>query len=195
MRIAIDADGVLLNYREGYGMAWERAFGKKPPIKHPEGYHATHYWDVPTLDFKEYQHFSRVGFCEEIWETMPALEGAVEACEILQEKGFELHCVTALSPKWQAARAKNLESHGFKFTAVHAVGSDADGNPKLKKLTELKPDAFVDDYLGYMQGVPDNVWKALIDVHHHNSPNRVGSWVTLPNSRHDSLLDFAKFWA
>jgi beta-phosphoglucomutase-like phosphatase (HAD superfamily) len=36
--IALDADGVLLNYHVAYAKAWESAFGEKPKMKDPLAY-------------------------------------------------------------------------------------------------------------------------------------------------------------
>lgn len=191
--IVLDADGVLINYHEGYAMAWERAFGQRPQVRDPLGYHPRHYWDVPALDEAGRRHLADKGFVDEIWRSMPALPGAVEACELLQAAGHCLRCVTALYPKHEGARAANLAQLGFRMDAVHAVGPAEAGNPKLAKLSELRPVAFVDDYIAYLQGVPRPTWRALIDARPNHSPNRDAKFEQ-PDSRHNSLLEFARWW-
>jgi phosphoglycolate phosphatase-like HAD superfamily hydrolase len=194
--IALDADGVLLDYHAGYAMAWQNAFGETLSVRDPQGYHPMQYWNVPQLSAEGQQHLRQYGFTEEVWSTMPALPGAVLACQQLRELGYRLECVTALPAKWQQARAVNLAQLGFELDAVHAVGIErhgADkvaGNPKRDCIAHLAPAFFVDDYLAYFQGVPTGVWRALIDVRPNGSPNHDPA-LEPPHSRHPSLLAFA----
>lgn len=191
--IALDADGVLLDYHEGYARGWEKAFGTRPSVRNPRAYHPMQYWDVPVLTAQERVHFSQHGMTEEIWSSMPALEGALEACQMLREAGFRLTCVTALPNRFEDARALNLRTLGFELEAVHAVGGSLARNPKVRALGELKPTAFVDDYLGYLQGLPPGIWRALVEGRPEHSPNRDPA-LQAPHSRHVDLQDFAR-WA
>jgi hypothetical protein len=191
--IALDADGVLIDYHEGYAQAWERAFGFRPTVRNAEGYHPRDYWDVPTLTASELKHFRVHGLSEQTWRNMPAMPGALEACQQLSQAGFRLMCVTALSPAYGAARAHNLKRLGFELADVLAVGTSGLGNPKAKALLDLQPVAFVDDYLGYLQGLPPGTWRALIEGRTLNNPNIDGQ-LEPPSSRHACLLDFAHYW-
>ncbi len=191
--ILLDADGVLVDYHEGYAMGWERAFGYRPQVKDPQGYHPRNYWDVPDLDEAARAHLNDKGLTEEVWASMPALPGAVLACEKLQAAGFTLGCLTALRPAMQPARQANLAALGFKMSSVTAVGPHSDGNPKLAELLLRRPVAFVDDLLPYLQGLPEGTWRALIDVRPNHSPNRRED-LEAPHSRHASLLEFSDMW-
>lgn len=194
--IALDADGVLLDYHAGYAMAWQRAFGDTLAVRDPQGHHPMQYWDVPQLSAAGQQHLRQHGFTEEVWRAMPALPGAVLACEQLRALGYRLECVTALPTRWEQARAANLRSLGFKLDRVHAVGRERHGaeqvagNPKRERIAALAPAFFVDDYLTYFQGIPAGTWRALIDVRPHGSPNHDPS-LEPAHSRHPSLLAFA----
>lgn len=192
--IALDADGVLIDYHEAYAMAWCRAFGYRPAIRDPQGHHPYHYWDVPLLDEAGRSHLATNGFTEELWASMPVLEGALDACELLQDKGFALICVTALRPSMRDARSRNLVNLGFKLDAVYAVGSRAEGNPKRKQLTLLSPLVFVDDHLPFLQDLPESVTRVLINVRPNNSPN-CNPAVEQPHYEHRSLLEFAVAFA
>jgi len=191
--IALDADGVLIDYHEGYAQGWERAFGFRPTVRNPEGYHPRDYWDVPTLTESELKHFQVHGLSTQTWRNMPAMPGALEACRSLTHGGYRLMCVTALSPVFGEARTHNLKRLGFDLAGVLAVGASGLGNPKAKTLLDLKPVAFVDDYLGYLQGLPAGTWRALVEGRSHNNPNN-DRRLKPPSSRHTSLADFATFW-
>jgi hypothetical protein len=191
--ILLDADGVLVDYHEGYARAWEKAFGYRPKVRDTLGYHPRHYWDVPDLSETERDHLNRNGFTADIWGSMPAMPGAVEACELLQDAGYRLECLTALRPVMRDARAANLAALGFRLSGVTAVGPAFDGNPKQAELLARRPVAFVDDLLPYLQGLHVDTWRALIDVRPNNSPNK-NTDLEQPHSRHDSLLSFARMW-
>ena len=191
--IALDGDGVLIDYHEGYAMAWERAFGERPQVRDPQGYHPMDYWNVPRLGYSERLHLKEKGFTRDVWASMPAIAGAREACERLNAAGFSLVCVTAMSARYHKEREHNLHSLGFNVTRVYTAPHAGLGNPKARIISKLSPVAFVDDYLPYLQGIPQSTWSALIEGRKNNSPNRLQGFKE-PNSRHDSLIDFVQFW-
>lgn len=191
--IALDGDGVLIDYHEGYARAWEKAFGQRPVVANPNGYHPTDYWDVPWLDEAGVRHLYDKGFDEETWSTMPAAPGAREACELLVKNGARLVCVTALDPRFAQARKRNLQLLGMPVEEVYAVGPTARGNPKAELLNQLKPVAFVDDLLPYLADISSSTWRALIEGRPDNSPNSLPEPVQ-PDSRHVDLLQFAYWW-
>ena len=47
--IALDADGVLLDYSTAYAKAWERAFGWHPTERDPSAYWPMERWGVERL--------------------------------------------------------------------------------------------------------------------------------------------------
>ena len=55
--IALDADGVLLDYHAAYRIAWFRAFGVLPEIKDSRAYFPMERWDVRILVGHELTHF------------------------------------------------------------------------------------------------------------------------------------------
>ena len=55
--MAIDADGVLLNYHAAYGLAWKRAFGEMPEIRNANAYWPMEYWKVERLSGAKHLHF------------------------------------------------------------------------------------------------------------------------------------------
>jgi phosphoglycolate phosphatase-like HAD superfamily hydrolase len=191
--IALDADGVLLDFHLGYAGAWQRAFGTAPRERDPLAYWPMDRWEVERLDDVGRTHF-RKHFDETFWTTVPAIPGAVEACHRLHDAGFDLVCVSALESEFEVARLRNLRDLGFPIERVIATGNAAgERSPKADAITELDPQAFVDDYLPYLRGVPAHVHTALVLRAPNGSPNS-GAEMTLARSVHDDLGAFATHW-
>lgn len=191
--LALDADGVLVDLHIGYARAWQRAFGAYPQERDPQAYWPADRWQVPQLD-AEQRLLLRAQFDEPFWASLPAIAGAVEACQRLHEAGHELVCVTALEARFGAARLRNLRQLGFPIERVLATGhSEGERSPKADAIEQLKPLAFVDDYIAYMRGVPAEVHTALVLRAANGSPN-VGAELALARSVHVDLADFAAHW-
>jgi phosphoglycolate phosphatase-like HAD superfamily hydrolase len=191
--IALDADGVLLDYSLAYAGAWEKAFGVYPRERNPSAYWPVDRWDVARLS-GEHRMCLQNAFDEEFWAAIPPVKGALEACHSLSAAGYELVCVTALPPKWLAAREKNLRDHGFPITVVHATDNVATtASPKADTLNELRPLAFVDDFLPYFVGVDSRTHRALVTRGATGPPN-IGELLVNVDSVHVDLLSFANWW-
>ncbi len=191
--IALDADGVLLDYSLAYASAWEKAFGVYPKLKNPNAYWPIDRWAVERLSGSQLDIFRSVQD-EEFWSTIPAINGAIEACHLLRNAGYELICVTALHERFRASRQKNLLDLGFPIDAVLTVEhNDGTVSPKATVINGLKPLAFVDDYLPYMAGIDTDVHLALILRDPDNSPN-TGVGLDHVHSNHTDLENFAMSW-
>ncbi|WP_370678687.1 HAD family hydrolase [Comamonas sp. GB3 AK4-5] len=194
--IALDADGVLLNYNLAYAAAWERAFGLAPALKNAQAYWAVDRWDVQHLEGEPLQRF-RASFDRDFWSSVPAMAGAVQACHRLVAAGWELVCVSALKPEFAQARQDNLSQLGFPIGRVIATSGAVPGgssiSPKARALAELAPAAFVDDYLPYFQGVSAHIHKALVLREPQGSPN-TGPGMQAIDSTHGYLAEFVDWW-
>ena len=191
--IALDADGVLLDYNASYRKAWERAFGVLPALRDENAYWAIDRWAVDRLEGEELEHF-RANFDENFWNSIPSLPRAVKACEELCAAGFELVCVSAIDSHFQSARLQNLRDRGFPIERVIATSNKERGfSPKAQALRELRPIAFVDDYLPYLRGIPDDIHAALILRESNGSPN-TGEDLNLADSQHADLGSFVSWW-
>lgn len=192
--LALDADGVLVDLHIGYARAWQRAFGHFPEERDPLAYWPTDRWGVEPLDPERRLQLRAQFERPELWETLPAIAGAVEACHRLHDAGYELVCVTALQARFQRARLHNLKRLGFPIARVLATGHmDGDRSPKADAIEALRPLAFVDDYIAYMRGVPAYVHTALVLRAPNGSPN-VGDELRLARSVHQDLAAFADHW-
>ena len=191
--IALDADGVLLDFHLGYASAWQRAFGEAPAERDPLAYWPMDRWHVDRLDPPRRAQF-RAAFDEQFWTSVPAIDGAIDACHRLHDAGYELICVSALELEYEAARLRNLRQLGFPIERVIATGNAAgERSPKADTIEALAPVAFVDDYVAYLRGVPAHVHTALIMRAPNGSPN-VGADMALAKSTHDDLAGFADHW-
>lgn len=191
--IALDADGVLLDFHLGYAGAWRRAFGALPAERDPLAYWPIDRWEVERLDAAGRDRF-RLHFDDEFWSSVPVIDGAVSACHRLHEGGFDLVCVSALDAEHEGARLRNLRAHGYPIERVVATGN-APGvrSPKADAIAALNPEAFVDDYLPYFRGIPDRVHAALVLRAPNGSPN-AGDELSLARSVHDDLKGFTDYW-
>jgi phosphoglycolate phosphatase-like HAD superfamily hydrolase len=191
--IALDADGVLLDYNRAYARAWERAFGTHPRERDPDAYWALDRWEVERLTGERLERF-RGCFDEHFWSTVPAIEGAANACEALRATGYDLVCVSALGPRFADARLRNLQDLGFPIERVIATShASGDRSPKADALEELRPEAFVDDYLPYLIGVPQEIHTALVLRQPNGTPN-IGPDLVAAKSQHSNLVAFANWW-
>ncbi|TAM33452.1 MAG: HAD family hydrolase [Rhodanobacter sp.] len=191
--IALDADGVLLDYNLAYASAWEHAFGVYPLERDPHAYWAIDRWQVERLAASRLKRF-RICFDELFWSGIPAIEGAAQACHVLQAAGYDLVCVTAVPARFRQARQQNLLLHGFPIERVCATDTlDSGRSPKADVLNALGPVAFVDDYMPYLVGIDPAVHSALIMRGRNGSPN-CGAQLRLADSQHSSLLEFSRWW-
>lgn len=191
--LALDCDGILLDFNLGYARVWALFSGQRPSERDPQAYWHFDRWDVPRLDGERRAHL-RTFFDENFWSGIEPVEGAVEACNLLHDSGHELVCVTALEEVFAAARLKNLRAHGFPIERVLATGN-APGlqSPKASVIHELRPVAFVDDYLPFMHGIDRGIHTALILRSPNGSPN-IGSGLDAVNSTHADLAAFSTWW-
>jgi phosphoglycolate phosphatase-like HAD superfamily hydrolase len=191
--LALDADGVLLDFHRGYAGAWERAFGSAPRERDPLAYWPIDRWLVDRLDEGRRAHFRR-HFDSQFWSSVPAMDGAVVACQRLHEAGFDLVCVSALDPEHESARLRNLRDHGFPIERVFATGNaPGERSPKADVIAALRPEAFIDDYLPNLRGMPAEVNTALMLRAPNGSPYSVPE-LALARSVHEDLAEFADFW-
>ncbi len=191
--IALDADGVLLDYHVAYRSAWEKAFNHCPALKDPNAYWPIDRWEVRKLEGDELLHF-RCFFNEEFWRTIPAIDGAIDACNQLHDAGFELVCISAIESKFENARLENLMNLGFPIRRVIATSNTASAtSPKAAALSLLNPLVFVDDFLPYHRGISAGIHRALITRETNGTPN-IGTELDNIDSSHQDLRTFSNWW-
>ncbi|TWO68089.1 HAD family hydrolase [Caenimonas sedimenti] len=192
--IALDADGVLIDYGLAYAGAWHRAFGQRPALRDPTAYWPIDRWEVERLADDERLTKLRLAFDDEFWGAIPPIAGAIGACTALVGAGFDLVCVTALPEAYRAARQRNLQAHGFPIEVGHATDNVlTTASPKADTLNALAPVAFVDDFLPYFVGVNPSIHRALILREPTGSPN-TGDLLVHVDSQHADLASFARWW-
>jgi hypothetical protein len=191
--IALDGDGVLLDYHLAYQQAWGKAFGNLPKVKDPFAYWPKDRYEVRHLEVAELTYF-RGFFDHQFWSSIPPIDNAIGACQMLVDAGYKLVCVTALDHQYQSARFKNLRDHNFPITHVLTTAqTDSEVSPKSAAIKDLGAVAFVDDYLPYFRGISSDTHRALILREPNGSPNQ-GPELTIVDSVHQDLQHFADNW-
>ena len=191
--IALDADGVLLDYGAAYPHVWQRAFGVFPNERDADAYWPIDRWEVDRLEGERLDYY-RQHLDEAFWSSLPAMPGAIAATYSLHDAGYELVCVSALNVTFENARLRNLRELGFPIERVIATSSsEAGGNPKAPALDALMPVAFVDDYLPFLADLPISIHTALLRSHAVGSPNK-GANLRAARSHHEDLAAFARWW-
>lgn len=188
--IAIDGDGVLVNYNRAFGMVWKEHFKEDLTVVNPTAYHAHTYWGVESPEWGTpfWDVFAQIG-----WRNMPAMDKALEACHALVEAGYQLVCVTAIPADKHEDRLHNLKDLGFPIDEVIATGSKfgSTENPKKAAIEQLNPAFFVDDELRKLKDLPEHIRCVLVDPGHcdHHNTGQDDSYLHL---KVNSLWDFAQ---
>jgi phosphoglycolate phosphatase-like HAD superfamily hydrolase len=192
--IALDGDGVLLDYNLAYAHAWERAFGVRPELIDANAYWPMDRYQVPHLNGTAMEKL-QAARGDLFWSSMQAIDGALDACNRLVDAGYELVCVTAIKTEFLNARIQNIRELGFPIERVISTPREGHGStsPKAGALAELMPLVFVDDLAPYLRGIPQEVHAALILRDPNGSPN-VGEALALADSTHANLAAFATWW-
>lgn len=187
--IALDCDGVLLNYNEAFGRVWYALYGELLPIKNPNAYHAENYYGVTLFGAKRQEFYDF--FNRSAWGTMNALPQAIEATQQLRKAGYKIFVVTSIPKAAQEVRHNNLINLGFAVDATIATGAHIKGvNPKKAYIDILTPDYFVDDLMDNFNNLDSDTELVLIDAKNYDSPNKNFSQPILLHSTHSSLWDF-----
>lgn len=188
--LALDADGVVLDYNAQACSMWEKAFGSQvQPRDHPTGHHFPQRFHTERLAIPEdYLHFQKVFAANDGWRTMRALPHALEGCRLLDRAGYDIHIVTAMPLEYQHQRVENLANLGFPIAKVHATGrGDGWNNPKKEILLQLKPVAFLDDLLDNFREVNHLLHCGLLDWH------GLTNETSLQASTHQNVMQFAQY--
>lgn len=134
--IAIDADGVILDFLKQWEVAAMKLFGRTIERQTSEYDLAVRYGMSHEDKSKLWRFFHEDGH----WASIPALPGAVEAVHALLEANYDVHVVTSITSDILESRKTNFRKIGLIDIPVHCV----DGR-KYGKLLDLKPLMFVDD--------------------------------------------------
>jgi hypothetical protein len=189
--LAIDGDGVLVDYRQAYPDVWRAAFGTNIEMVHPDAYHAHTAYGITWENAEQEAHFFK-HFGEEAWSSMPLMSGVEEGCEMLVKAGFTLVCVSSMNPAFEAARKRNFERYELPISQVYAVKRHGTGNPKKEVLERLQAEALADDLMDNFEGLSPDIHKAFINYGRFDCPSLKSALVA--DSVHEGFLDFARYW-
>lgn len=93
------------------------------------------------------------------WGGMPALQDAINSARLLQENGYRVELVTAISQDLEEMRLACLAAHNFVPDAIHCAGHHTASKKAI--VEEMDPVMIVDDRLKHLYDcdkVPYRVW-------------------------------------
>ncbi|CAF1092291.1 unnamed protein product [Adineta steineri] len=190
--IALDCDGVLLDYQATFPRIYKKTFGKQLTPISPKSYHATTRYGV-TLTPEERIQFDAIWDIDG-WRTMVMHDGALEACQLLHTAGYELVCVTQLSSCFLEHRLENFRLHGFPIDRIISTRCDENNstnNPKKQAIEQLQPLIFVDDKTRNFKDIEGVQTKfVFIDHEFYDDPHRNEN--IHYDAKYSSLLEFTK---
>ncbi|CAF1039169.1 unnamed protein product [Adineta ricciae] len=190
--IALDCDGVLLNFDATYAQIYEKTFGKQLSVVVPQAYRAETKYGVQLTHEEKFQ-FDEV-WNEHGWRTMPMQDGALEACHLLHQAGYELVCVTAMSSNHSEHRLENFRLHGFPIDKIICTGYHKDNickNPKKQVIEDLHPVAFVDDLRRNFKDI-QGVHTKLVFIDHERIDDPDRHETIYYDIKYPNLLAFVK---
>ncbi len=154
-KIALDTDGVILNFGDNYVNFAEKILGKK--LNHNIAKYPLQ--DLLQVSTQEadyvWEQFNKLNE----WERIPPFKDVEKAIEIINDFKLEVYIVTSIDEQHKLARKKNLNSIGLYPKEIICVG--ANHGHKNKVITEINPVAFADDRLDHLhrsQEVEHLVW-------------------------------------
>lgn len=176
--IALDVDGVLLDFTRACDQYVKTYLGKEP----------IHIYDDFHLSVTNMKDRYELGSNEEVlklldemvengfYKNIPAFEGAKESVKAIKEKGFKIVIVTAIHNGAKSDRLENLLNElDLVPDEIYCVGM---GKSKSQIIYDLEPDVFIDDRMKYLKSgdrVFHSVWvdqlesqegdETLVNVH------------------------------
>lgn len=191
--IALDCDDVLLDYNKAWGKIYADFFNIEDiqPIN-SKAYFAHDYWGVNWSNRKEEHDAFNQYFHDNGWKNMEALDGAIEATEMLRDANYKIFIVTRMPEACEKDRTMNLNNLGFAFDAVIGTGHGMDHsqNPKKPYIEALRPDYFVDDLVANFNGIKTTTKFVWLDLEKEHEENNLLRNKIKIHHVHKNLLDF-----
>ena len=155
--IALDADGVLVDYRQRFGDVWALLRGHAPVLVNERSYHPLGSYAISREEWTAHRTAFFDLFNREGWRHIPAKPGAAAACRALIAAGFDLVCVTSMPRhRWQD-RLACLQDQGFPIDHVATCPRLTQGvmahHPKQPYLARLRATFMVDDLAENFHGI------------------------------------------
>jgi hypothetical protein len=126
---------------------------------------------------------------------MPMFDGALQACILLHQAGYELVCVTAMAARFSEHRLENFRSHGFPIDKIICSGRDKENllhsNPKRKIIEDLHPVVFVDDLRRNFKDI-QGVHTKLVFIDHERCDDPSDNENIYYDVKYPNLLAFAE---
>lgn len=151
--IALDADGVILNFHDKFALAASEILNR-PIHELNSSYSLERRFGITSDELtRVWDHFAQ----SQYWRTIEPLDGAIAAIQDLRKSGHdEIHVVTAIPEKHRLDRHHNFKRIGFEPHAIHCV-EHTTRYAKVPPIEAIRPLVFVDDRIEHLhsnQSVP-----------------------------------------
>lgn len=179
-KVALDTDGVLLNFIDQFAQCASQTVGR-PISQQSNLYNLDSRFG---LSPEEVALVWKVFGSSKQWAQLHPLDGAFDAVRQLEKAGYEIHVVTAIPEEFRDDRLGNFSKHGFTPASIHCTATGPQG--KIAPLAQVDPFMYVDDRLEHLHNslhVPVLVW---IDHGEQQFPE--------PHGRHDVTVKSLKEW-
>lgn len=154
--IAVDCDGVILDFDQVFPLIGEHALGRPLPRLNRIYELDVRYGLTPDDLGRVFQAYLTH---PQGWQGLPLIDGAASVLRALRALGHPLHVVTGIDPALSDLRVANLAAHGIEIDDIHCVGMGRQS--KRDVIARLDPGMFFDDRLHLLEevpAVPHRVW-------------------------------------
>lgn len=170
--VALDADGVILDYNQTYAQMFKKAYGIELKVVNPLSYAAFECFAMKKQDPEMVKDFHQRLHHLGMWREMSAFPGALDAVKMMTTKGYRCICVTSMPKQFAHHRLENLQTLGFPINEVIATNHSNRINPKKSYIEALHPAYFVDDILKNFEDLNVQTELVFLDNGFEDTPNK-----------------------
>ena len=143
-KIALDVDGVILNFGEQYLNVAQEVL-QRPLSPDFSKYKLQDFLQVSaTEDTIVWNYFNEKNH----WKNIVPFPNVQEALKRIIDFNYEIFIVSAINPIHETARLINLKELGLVPTQIHCVGEN--NAPKHEIISQIHPHIFIDDRLDHL---------------------------------------------
>lgn len=179
--VALDIDGVVLNFMQSITKFIESTYGVQSSIVHcHDQYSLKKRFNKEWIEVvgwgKIKDEFAKAGG----WASIELMHHAEKVRELFTNPVYDVHIVTMIEPEFQLQRKSNLEAIlniTIPVDRIHCVSPTASKKPVIDA---LMPDVFIDDSFGNIEGCAGkhvSIWVDTVAFDNKTEPENKGPHV------------------